>query len=122
MGELRDRLEAGMSPPSRTFESMAPQAPRLPNIANVALPERIRKRCSRASISQGVSVSAGSACTSGALEPSHVIAALGTKARPRDGAIRFSLGVPTTAAEIERVLAILPAVVAAVRRSAPTPA
>ena len=122
VGSLRDRLEAGIVAAVSDVRVNGSQAPRLPNLASVSFagadPEALLARLDL----EGVSVSAGSACASGALEQSHVIAALGNEGPPRDGAIRFSLGVPTTAAEIERVLAILPAVVAAVRRSAPTPA
>ena len=64
---------------------------------------------------QGIAVSAGSACTSGAIEPSHVIAALGIGHRWCSGPIRFSLGRTTTEEEIDRVLELLPRVVANVQ-------
>ena len=63
----------------------------------------------------GVAVSAGSACTSGAIEPSHVIGALGIDPRWHAGTLRFTLGRTTTEKEIDRVLALLPGVVAAVK-------
>ncbi|MDP9111820.1 MAG: aminotransferase class V-fold PLP-dependent enzyme, partial [Candidatus Eremiobacteraeota bacterium] len=64
----------------------------------------------------GIAASGGSACASGAPEPSHVLAALGRTRDQIRGAVRFSLGRATTGEEIERVLEILPAAVADVRR------
>jgi cysteine desulfurase len=64
----------------------------------------------------GVAVSTGAACTSGSIRPSAVLLALGLDdARAREG-VRFSLGRPTTRAEIDAVLALLPAIVARARR------
>jgi len=58
----------------------------------------------------GVAVSLGSACTSEDLEPSHVLMAMGVPAEEIDGTLRISLGEPTTTAEIEELLKILPTV------------
>jgi len=66
----------------------------------------------------GVAASGGSACTTGAVEPSHVLVAMGV---PRDlalGAIRFSLGRESTQADVERVVEVLPPVAAKVRKLA----
>lgn len=63
----------------------------------------------------GVCVSAGAACASGALEPSPVLAAMGVPAADARGAIRFSLGHTTTAADVERALAVVPEAVARLR-------
>jgi cysteine desulfurase len=66
----------------------------------------------------GVAASSGSACSTGAVEPSHVLVAMGV---PRDlalGAIRFSLGRESTPGDVERVAAVMPGVVAKVRRLA----
>jgi cysteine desulfurase len=64
---------------------------------------------------EGIAVSGGSACASGALEPSHVIAALSGEPRERFGTVRFSLGRSTTAEEIDRLIALLPGIVAELR-------
>ncbi|MHB8356638.1 MAG: cysteine desulfurase family protein [Vulcanimicrobiaceae bacterium] len=64
---------------------------------------------------EGIAVSGGSACASGALEPSHVIAALSGEPRGRFGTVRFSLGRSTTAEEIDRLIALLPGIVAELR-------
>ena len=63
----------------------------------------------------GIEASAGSACAAGALDPSHVLAAMGV---PRDlarGALRLSLGHTTTDADVDRALAAIPAAVAQLR-------
>ncbi len=60
---------------------------------------------------EGICVSTGSACTSGSMEPSHVLAALGVPPRLAQGTVRFSLGRNTTTAEIDTVIAKLPRVI-----------
>jgi cysteine desulfurase len=63
----------------------------------------------------GVSASSGSACASGAIEPSHVLLAMGLPAGEARCGVRFSLGRTTTEAEIDAALAVVPAAVAALR-------
>ena len=64
---------------------------------------------------EGICVSTGSACTSGSMEPSHVLAALGLPPRLAQGTVRFSLGRNTTEAEIDEVVAKLPKVIQQMR-------
>lgn len=64
---------------------------------------------------EGICVSTGSACTSGSMEPSHVLAALGLPPRLAQGTVRFSLGRDTNAAEIDAVIATLPKVIQQMR-------
>ena len=64
---------------------------------------------------EGVSASAGSACASGAIEPSHVLLAMGMSPVEAKSAVRFSLGYSTTDAEIDHVLAVMPKVVERLR-------
>ena len=64
---------------------------------------------------EGICVSTGSACTSGSMEPSHVLAALGLPPRLAQGTVRFSLGRNTTEAEIDAVIAKLPKVIQQMR-------
>jgi cysteine desulfurase len=66
----------------------------------------------------GIAVSLGSACAAGAAEPSHVLVAMGLAPEAARSAVRFSLGPSTTAADIDRVLAVLPGLVAQVRGEA----
>lgn len=68
---------------------------------------------------EGIAVSSGSACTSGATEPSHVLTAMGIEKAWAVGAIRFSLGRSTTQEQIDRVLSVLPTIVARLRQLAP---
>jgi len=65
---------------------------------------------------EGIAASTGAACTSGTLQPSPVLVALGKAADEAQEAVRFSLGRSTTAAEIDRVLSVLPAIVERARR------
>ncbi len=68
---------------------------------------------------QGIAASSGSACTSGALEPSHVLLAIGVPAEIAHGSIRFTLGRHTTETEINRVLEVFPGIVEKVRSISP---
>jgi cysteine desulfurase len=63
----------------------------------------------------GLCASAGSACASGALEPSHVLAAMGVPAAEAIGAVRFSLGATTTSDDIDLALKVVPDAVARLR-------
>jgi cysteine desulfurase len=86
------------------------EAPVAPHVVNVAFPpgddgEPLDGEMLILNLDmQGVLVSAGSACTSGALEPSHVLTALGLERPTASAAVRFSLGANTTAADIDYAL------------------
>jgi len=66
----------------------------------------------------GVAVSGGSACSTGAMEPSHVLVALGVPRELALGALRFSFGHDTTQADVDRAAEVFPAVVSKVRKLA----
>ncbi len=92
--------------------------PRLPNTLNVSF-----AGCAGESLLvlldlAGVAVSVGSACAAGAAEPSHVLLAMGRSAEEARAGLRFSVGLGTTPAEIDHVVALLPALVAQVRQGA----
>jgi cysteine desulfurase len=92
--------------------------PRLPNTLNVS-----HAGCSGESLLvlldlAGIAVSLGSACAAGASEPSHVLRAMGRSAAEARAGLRFSVGPETTLAEIDRVLDVMPALVAQVRAGA----
>jgi cysteine desulfurase len=92
--------------------------PRLPNTLNVSFPGAPGESLLVLLDLAGVAVSLGSACAAGAAEPSHVLLAMG---RDRDAArsgVRFSVGPSTTAADIDRLLELLPALVAQARGEA----
>jgi len=115
IARLRDRFEAGIEAAIADVRVNGAGGPRLPGNSNVSFGGVLSEELLLQLDLAGIAVSAGSACTSGATLPSHVIAALGIAARWRGGPIRFSLGRTTTEAEIDRVLAVLPGVVAAVK-------
>jgi cysteine desulfurase len=69
---------------------------------------------------KGIAVSTGAACSSGAVEPSHVLTAIGLSAENARASIRFSLGRHTTEAEINYALEAVPAAVAQLRELSPT--
>lgn len=112
---LRDRLENGICRRVDGIRINGAGAARLPNNCNVSF-EGVDSETLLARLDlDGVAVSAGSACTSGATEPSHVIAALGIDPRWHSGAIRFSLGTSSRESEIDDVLSLLVRVVAELR-------
>jgi cysteine desulfurase len=90
-------------------------APRLPNTVNFALPGVPGETLAIALDLAGFAVSTGSACSSGVVEPSHVIRAMGYDDREARSAVRVSLGWSTTAGEVDRFLVALPDVVRQVR-------
>lgn len=114
---LRDRLVAGLEAIEGAHLNGHPRQ-RLPGIVNVSFAGADSESLLLALDLEGVAASSGSACTSGSLEPSHVIAALGLPEPLAAGTLRFSLGRWTTAEEIDRVLEILPRVLGPVRRAA----
>ena len=116
VGALRDRLENGIIERIADVRVNGRGVPRLPNNCNVSFAgvesEQLLVRLDL----DGIAASGGSACASGASESSHVLAALGLAPEWLQGPVRFSLGRSTTAAEIDRVLELLPAAVAELRR------
>ncbi len=68
---------------------------------------------------EGICASTGSACSSGSLEPSHILLALGVSHERAHGSLRFTLGKWTTEEDIDRVLEVLPRVVARLRAMSP---
>jgi len=115
IGALRDRLEAGLRECVPGLVVNAAGAPRLPTVSNVSVPGADPEALLASLDLRGIAVSSGSACSSGAVEPSHVLTAMGIPADVAGPSIRFSLGWGTTDAEIGRVLDIFPAVAARVR-------
>lgn len=114
IGTLRDRLESGIVDrvPGVVVNGAGP---RVPNTANVSFEGVEAESLLIALDLEGIAVSTGSACSSGTLEPSHVLRAMGLPPRRVQGSLRFSLGPSTTADEIDRVLEVLPRLVNRVR-------
>jgi cysteine desulfurase len=115
IGSLRDRLEAGiLGLVPRSVVNGEPAA-RVPNTSNISF-ERVEAESLVIALDlEGIAVSTGSACSSGTLEPSHVLRAIGLSPSRVQSAIRFSLGPGTTEAEIDRVLDVLPTLVTRLR-------
>ncbi len=112
--DLRDRMIAGLLALDGVRLN-GPPSERLPGNVNVSFRGADSESLLLALDLQGVAASSGSACTSGSLEPSHVLAAIGLDPETAAGTLRFSLGRWTTREEVDEVLAILPAVVDQVR-------
>lgn len=112
---LRDRFEAGLKSRLEDIRVVGEGAPRLPGISNVAFAGVASDALVLRLDLEGVAVSAGSACASGSLEPSHVIAALGLEPRWRTSTVRFSFGRGTSADEIARLIELVARVVAELR-------
>jgi cysteine desulfurase len=115
-GALRDRLWHGLSEKvPRVSRNGAPGAV-LPNTLSVEF-EGADGEALPGPRPEGVAVSAGAACHSGSIEPSGVLLAMGRTQAEARGTLRFSVGPSNTAAEIERVLELLPPLVARVREA-----
>lgn len=112
---LRDRLEAGILAAIPGTDRNGAAAPRVPNTANISI-DRVEAESLLIGLDlAGIAVSSGSACSSGTLEPSHVLKAMGLPHPRTLGSIRFSLGTSNTDADIDRVLAALPPLVEKLR-------
>jgi cysteine desulfurase len=116
---LRDRLEAGIRSRVAGVSINAGGTSRLANCCNVSFTGVDPAALIIALDLAGVSASAGSACTSGTLEASHVLSAMAVEAGGPSSGVRFSLGRATTAADVESVLRILPGVIADLRALGP---
>jgi cysteine desulfurase len=115
MLRLRARLETRLRDLFSDVRFHAQAAPRIQNTVNMAIPGVPGDLLAIALDVAGIAVSTGSACASGAVEPSHVLLAMGNDPTEARGAIRLSLGWNSTAADVDRFLATLPGVVDRVR-------
>jgi cysteine desulfurase len=108
---LRDRLEKGiLAAVPGTVVNGSLEA-RVPNTTNISF-DRVEAESLLIALDlEGIAVSTGSACSSGTLEPSHVLRAMGFAAHRTQNSLRFSLGLFSTEAEVDRVIAVLPGLV-----------
>ncbi len=117
--QLRDRLEQGLLATIPDCKVNGHPTQRLPNTSNIGF-KYIEGEAILLSLNQyGICASSGSACTSGSLEPSHVLRAMGLPYTILHGSIRFSLSRYTTDAEVDRVLEVMPGIVARLRALSP---
>jgi cysteine desulfurase len=104
MAALRDRMEAGIRAIAPQAVIFGEGAPRLPNTTLFAIPGLKAETAVISCDLNGVAVSSGSACSSGKVQPSHVLAAMGVEPRLAQGAVRVSLGSSTTERHVEKLL------------------
>lgn len=116
---LRDQLEQGLLSRVPDARANATAAPRTPNTSNITFSGIEGEALVIALDLKGLACSTGAACSSGAVEPSHVLMAIGLPPCEARASVRLSLGRHTTAAEIDAALEIVPAAVAQLRRLAP---
>jgi cysteine desulfurase len=118
---LRDRLETGILAriPRATRNGAA--EPRLPNTSNIAFDGVEAEGILLLLDQAGICASSGSACTTGSLDPSHVLTAMGLNAAKARSSVRFSLGLYNTEADVDYLLEQLPPIIARLRaETAPT--
>jgi cysteine desulfurase len=112
---LRDRLEHGILATVSGTAVNGARTPRVPNTTNISFEAIEAESLLIALDLEGFAVSTGSACSSGTLEPSHVLRAMGLPTHRTQNSIRFSLGAGNTEAQIDALLAKLPSVVEKLR-------
>ena len=116
--QMRDRLQQMLS----SLEAAGVNgdgAPRVPNTTNIYFDHIEGEALVIALDLKGLAVSTGAACSSGAIEPSHVLTAMGLRAERARASIRFSLGKQNTEEEVEFALALVPDTVARLRELSP---
>jgi len=116
---LRDHLEAELTARIPFTEVNGAGAERLPNTLNLAIHFIEGEGMLYQLSAEGICASSGSACTSGSLEPSHVLRAMGVPFTAVHGSVRFSLSRYTTMDEIQRVIEVFPGIIANLRRLSP---
>lgn len=119
MAALRDRLEEGILSQVPLSAVNGDRTQRLPNTANLRFDHIEGEGFVIALDLRGIACSTGAACSSGAVEPSHVLSAIGLRADQARSSVRFSLSRYTTAEDIDAALEIIPATVERLRAVSP---
>jgi cysteine desulfurase len=112
---LRDKLENAILKEISGTARNGAKEPRLPNTTNISFDAVEAENILMALDHIGICVSSGSACTSGSLDPSHVLMAMGCSVPRARGSVRFSLGIYSTEAEVGYVLKHLPGIIGKLR-------
>ena len=116
---LRDQLEKGLGEKVPHIKINGDLKKRLPNTANISF-EFVEGESLLLSLDmKGVAASSGSACTSGSLEPSHVLISMGLTHEMSHGSVRFSMGKATTADDIDYIIEVMPPIVERMRSMSP---
>ena len=116
---LRDKLQNAILEQVEIVAVNGGGAPRVPNTTNISFDCIEGEAMVIASDLKGLSVSTGAACSSGAIEPSHVLTAMGLSPDRARGSIRFSLGKQNTSEDIDFAIELVPEVVARLRELSP---
>jgi len=119
ISSLRDELERGLLSRVPQSRANAAAAPRTPNTTNITFPGIEGEALIIALDLKGLACSTGAACSSGAVEPSHVLTAISLPPEEARASIRFSLGRHSTEADIAFALEVVPAAVAQLRELSP---
>jgi cysteine desulfurase len=119
MAAMRDRLQQGILAQVEDARVNGGDAPRVPNTTNIHFHYIDGEAMVIALDLKGLAVSTGAACSSGAIEPSHVLLAMGLRPNQARASIRFSLGKQTVAEDVDLALALVPEVAARLRELSP---
>jgi cysteine desulfurase len=115
LAALRDRLETGVLRDVTGTAVNGARDARVPNTTNISF-DRVEAESLLIALDlEGIAVSTGSACSSGTLEPSHVLRAMGLSPHRTQNSLRFSLGMFSTEQEVDRVVEVLPRLVEKLR-------
>lgn len=120
LGRLRDRLQDGIIDRIPDVRVNGDPEKRLPHMVNVSIQGVEGEAMLLTLDARGIAASSGSACTSGTLEPSHVLTAMGIPPEVAHGSLRFSLGRMNTTEDVDYVIEVLPSVVERLRDMSPT--
>jgi cysteine desulfurase len=119
IAEMRGRIQRFVTETIEMVGVNSSSAPRVPNTSNIYFDCIEGEAMVIALDLKGVAVSTGAACSSGAIEPSHVLTAMGLSADRARASIRFSLGKQNTSEDVDLLLEILPEVVSRLRELSP---
>ena len=119
MAALRDRLQQSILSRLEEATINGDGAPRVPNTVNISFHHIEGEAMVIALDLKGLAVSTGAACASGAIEPSHVLTAMGLRGDRARGSIRFSLGKQNSVEDVDFALSLIPTTVARLRDLSP---
>jgi len=119
LAKLRDRLEAGLLASIEGIVVNGGKSPRLPGTTNLSIEGVEGESLLLMLDAKGIAASSGSACTSGSLDPSHVLLAMGVSPEMAHGSLRFSVGRTSGDEDVDAVLEALPEIVGRLRSIAP---
>ena len=116
---LRDKLENGIFKAIKGSVRNGGGEPRLPNTTNIGCDGVEAEAALLLLDREGICASSGSACTTGSIEPSHVLAAMNVPLSRSKGSLRFSLGIENTEEDVDRLLEKLPPIIERLRNASP---